>query len=341
MSRFAALAALFAVAGCGGCHGTTAGDAGGTSGEATATAPTSVSTPVGTGTVHAALPCRAATVMGRVTLEPLSGFTGDAGGPALAGQSEIPADAWVDVSDAASRFTARSPKTTRETTFTGPGRSRPCVGDDEDGWLLGGTFASVPSSAERPGGEEWLMTPLAVVAYASAKMEAELTPTGITVRVGQGGVQVWTLDGTSASLLGGDAGTGAGPDAGPATGDGWTRVLPGTTWRLKLEKKGSPEDLAAAASEACAKDARDAHELGVRVAAKGAPLAEILPRHVRARRLARAACGAAAVRIEALALSATRDGLLERVRAADADWRSLASPPTAPTGGPPNPLVPP
>jgi len=266
------------------------------------------------------VPCRAATVVGNVALAPLVGPAPSASAAlAVTQNAEIPMDAWIDVSPS-SHVTARNPRSTREITLAGPGRARPCLGEDEEAWLLRGGFESVAGSGERPGGEQWLVTPFGVVAYSAAKTAVDVTESGATVRVGQGAPLVWASEGVIVTVVG-DAGPGTAADAGAP--EPWTRVDVGRMLTLRLDKKGTPDELAGSAVDVCGRLAQDARSLAVRIAAPDASLGELTPQHVRARRLARAGCGVARVRVEALAPSVARDALLDRARLADAEWRTL------------------
>ena len=103
---------------------------------------------------------------------PLARSFRDAGaGAIVAESSEIAEDAWLDL-DPGGKLTAKHPHSTRETTFTGPGRVRACVGRGEEAWLAKGTFNSVPSSGERPGGGGVAHHARSgVVRYGAAKLE--------------------------------------------------------------------------------------------------------------------------------------------------------------------------
>src|SRR5215467_8960003 len=107
-----------------------------------------------------ALPCRAIAVSGnaRPSLSPQS--------PPLKVADEIP-DAWLALSPDA-KLTAKHPRTTRETTYAGPGPIRPCVHGEEEAWMVAGVFESAPGAGESPGAEEWVLTPLGALRYVGA-----------------------------------------------------------------------------------------------------------------------------------------------------------------------------
>jgi hypothetical protein len=189
------------------------------------------------------------------------------------------------------------------------------------------------------------MTPLGVVRYSAAKLSIDVTPFGAgppkdkpeappfgggapkdkpgttavsaAVAVSQGVAFVWPAE---------DArGPAARPDA-----EGWVRI---ENDRVTLQPKAPgqrPPDAAAAAATVCTRMAQESHTLAAALLG-GSPLdagaadgATAATRQVRARRLARAACGVALLRTQALA-PAEGDAVLQAVRAADSAWRSLPS----------------
>jgi hypothetical protein len=280
------------------------------------------------------LPCRAATVAERVSLAPLAlgdaqAFIPDAGIPNM---SEIPDDVWIDL-DRTGRLVSRDPRSTREASFIGPARVRACVDRDEESWLLRGAFDAVPGAGERPGGEEWVVLPLGVVRYASAGMRITASAQSAEARMVKGTAYVWAAVGASV-LVTTDAGA-------PRTAgdDGWVRIDEGAVARVKLDAGPAPaaEDAARTATDKCADAARAARSLADQISAMTGNLGDLAPKHVVARRLARAACGVARLRVNALAPSANRDGLLARTRDAETSWRTLGEPAQGPTQAVPSP----
>jgi hypothetical protein len=262
----------------------------------------------------------------------------------LVESGDIPDEAWIGLETGA-KFTAKHPRSTRETTFTGPARVRPCVGHGEEAWLAHGTFVSEPAAGERPGAEEWLVTPAGVVRFGAARAVITVTEGTLTagakvdVKVTSGTVFAWTGDEAgpvrpsvvplpAAPAASGSAGAAGATNA----GDGWIRLEGPRTVTLSVKKVGKPEDLAAAAVDRCKAEATAAKDLAVSVASPDAALAQVAPRHVVARHLARAACGVAAVRVGLLPPSPAREGFAAALKEAEVDWKSFR--PRGPHGRP-------
>jgi hypothetical protein len=269
------------------------------------------------------LPCRAATVVERISLAPLAlgdaeSFIPDASIPNM---SEIPDDVWIDL-DRTGRLVSRDPRSTREASFIGPARVRACVDRDEESWLLRGAFDAVPGAGERPGGEEWVVLPVGVVRYASAGMRVTASARSAEARMVKGTAYVWAAGGTSVAVAT-EAGTP--PSAGE---DGWIRIDEGAVARIRLDASPAfaPEEAARAATDRCADAAKAARSLADQISGTTGNLGDLAPKHVVARRLARAACGVARLRVNALVPSANRDGLLARTRDAENSWRALGEP---------------
>jgi hypothetical protein len=246
--------------------------------------------------------CRAVSVVGTSTLTPLALPLEAGPGAIVAESADIPDDVWIDLQKGA-KLTARHPHSTRETTFTGPGRVRSCVAHSEEAWVSEGTFESVPSSGERPGAEEWVITPLGAVRYASAHVEIDVKPQKTTVKLTGGSAYVWTGDHASSI-------TPPPAQAGVATqvADGWTRLENVGTITLTPKVAAKAEDAAKAAIERCTEAAKASKNLAMAVAGPDASLAQVAPRHVMARHIARASCDVAQLRVGVLPPSPVRDG---------------------------------
>ena len=94
--------------------------------------------------------CRAASVGGGITFTGLAGTPRDAAAPfTLVASSDIPDDVWVNI-DKVGKLTAKHPRSTRETTFVGPSRVRPCVLNREEGWLASGKFDIILTDINMP-----------------------------------------------------------------------------------------------------------------------------------------------------------------------------------------------
>jgi hypothetical protein len=248
------------------------------------------------------IPCRAIAVDGHARPDP------DAG--PLASQSEVP-DGWIAIA-ADSRMVAKDPRTTRETTFIGPARVRACVDHREESWVGSGRFESSVGAGETPGAEEWVVTPFGVVRYMAAKLAVEVG-TDASVQVGSGAAFLWLPDDVEVK----------GPDAGPpADDDGWGRMAEGS---LKLTKRGPADAIVRArtAVERCETLTRRSKDLAAELYAgtvgrepaqdAGSSPGSEAKEQVRTRRLARAACDVADLRVDLLPRSAPRSEMGARL----------------------------
>ncbi len=120
--------------------------------------------------------CRAVSLSGTVRLVPVDDASGAGGPPTpVVESSEVSYDAWIDM-ESDGKLTIRSGRSSRETTFSGPGRLRACVGRDEEMWLLQGKAESTSSAGERPGAEQWVVTAAGVIRYGGAKLRSRRPP---------------------------------------------------------------------------------------------------------------------------------------------------------------------
>ena len=94
---------------------------------------------------------------------------------------------------------------------------------------------------------------------------------------------------------------------------------------VREDVRDARNDLARArfASDSCTAVAREARRLARLLAEPDGGIGDLGPRHVDARRKARAACAVASLRAELLPPSETREGLLGSLRAAGSEWRAL------------------
>jgi hypothetical protein len=274
----------------------------------------------------ARLPCRATTAEGDLRAEGMAlpgaahGMAGpDAGaGRALAAAQEIPPETWILLGPS-SRLIAKDPRTTRETTFLGAGRARPCVERREESWVAAGAFESVVGAGESPGSEEWVVTPLAVLRYGSAK---------VRVVVGAKGTAITPASGVAFAWIAGDARARWGADGGaeaPKTAvDGWERVADAPVAIVPVAATTAPQ-AARAALDHCGTLADRSHELASMLVmpSVGLPDASAVADQVVARRLARAACAVAALRVGALADGAPKEALSAKLNEAVATWTAL------------------
>ena len=262
--------------------------------------------------------CRAVSVSGTSTMTALS-LPLDAGagaGAMVAESADIPDDVWIDLQKGA-KLTARHPHSTRETTFTGPGRVRSCVAHSEEAWVAQGTFESVPSSGERPGAEEWVITPLGVVRYASARVEIDVKPQRTEVKLTNGSAYVWTDEHPSSITP---------PQASAAVAtrvaDGWTRLDGTGTISFTPKVPAKAEEAAKAAVDRCGEAAKASKNLAMAVAGPDASLAQVAPRHVMARHIARASCDVALLQVGLLPPGPARDGFAAQLKESETDWRA-------------------
>jgi len=270
------------------------------------------------------LPCRVIGLNGDVRV-------GDVGtGSPLHAQETIPGEAWLTLAQGA-QIVAKDPRTTRETTFFGPGRVRACVDHREESWLAEGRFESTSGAGETPGAEEWVETPVGIVRYLASTLRVQLRPERATVTVAGGTAFVWAPPDTRMTLHRTvDAG-----GAGAPNDDAWRRVSDGVL-ELRLRSKGSAVGDAQAAVHHCADLARVSAELAVALRELmmgdgGASIvAPAIVRQVEARREARAACAVAAVRVGILPESGDAAQLAAQISDADATWTAIPSSPAAP-----------
>jgi len=278
--------------------------------------------------------CRAISVAGTSTLTAILGTTSagaalDAGiGATVAESADLPDDVWIDLQKDA-KLTAKHPHSTRETTFIGPGRVRSCVAHAEEAWVASGTFESAPSSGERPGAEEWVVTPLGVVRYASSRVEIAVTAGKTEVKVTSGVAFAWSDEHASALTPSTPKAKEGAKDAKEAAlPDGWTRLEGTRSVTFTPKSPAKPEESAKAAVDRCTLAARGSMALATAVASPDASLAQVAPRHVIARHVARAACDVAQLRVALLPASSARDAFTTALKEADGEWR-----PGRPHGG--------
>jgi hypothetical protein len=276
--------AVMALASCGSCEPDKATKPGAS---ARASAPATPPASVASRPTHVPPPppprlaCRAIGVDGDVHLAPSEA---DAGAVAVLLQGMVPTDAWVDLAKGA-RLVAKDPRTTRETTFRGPGRVRACVGYGEESWVASGSFESTPGAGEGPGQEEWVVTPFGIVRYAAAKLTVDVKPAQADVVVERGVAFAWKPGATEAAA---------------SLEEGWTRLQPG-----KVTLAGGKVDEGAAGARMavtrCTTLATSARGLAAQVMSPdGGADAGTIATQVTTRRLARAACAVASLRVGAL-----------------------------------------
>jgi len=167
---------------------------------------------------------------------------------------------------------------------------RACVDSAEESWLASGTFESSVGSGEAPGNEEWVVTAWGIVRYTTAALSMVVKPHEADVTLTSGVAFAW-----QPSAAPGDAGSPRG-DAGSAREEeGWLRLPAGKT------KLGTGHDETPAATlDRCVTLAASARALATQVMAPGGASGAVITQQVTTRRLARAACAVAALRVNAL-----------------------------------------
>jgi hypothetical protein len=268
---------------------------------------------------HVPSPCRVTGVDGTVSLTPLEGVQKDASAsPALTirASADLPDDVWVDVGKA-SKFSTRDATSTREAVYSGPGRFHACIDRREEAWIASGVFESVGGAGERPGGEQWVATPLGEARYGAAKLKIIVDATTVEIKVSSGTGYFWAAGGVNVETYS-EAGA-------PPTGNdqGWVRLDGAmgaifTSPKPVLNVHGTPSIMAE-----CFKFAADTASLASSLTKPNADVGDIGPKHIVARRQARAACAVAALRIAALPATQFREDLAAKVKRADTQWKSL------------------
>jgi hypothetical protein len=282
------------------------------------------------------LPCRAIAVDGHVSAEmPAPASAPESALEPVPLRGEIPTDTWLSLAPD-SRLVAKDPRTTRETAFVGPARVQPCVAHREESWIASGRFESSIGAGETPGAEEWAVTPLGVARYMAAQLQLDVrgqdATVGATVTLGTGVAFLWLPDDTHE----GPAPRGAG-DGGPVAAttalddDGWRRMTGGS---LALARTGAraPADAAAFAVDQCLALTKQARALADQLLAGGVTQdAGAAKDQLRIRRIARAACAVAALRVEILPAAKAKATLAGRL----VEARGVRGMPSGdPPGGP-------
>jgi hypothetical protein len=272
----------------------------------------------------------------------------DAGAP-LALEGQIPSEAWLSLAPDA-RLVAKDPRTTRETAFLGPARVRACVDHREESWLAAGRFESAIGAGETPGAEEWVVTPLGIVRYLAAKVSVDVHARDARVALGSGVAFLWLPDdvheGRSSPAspgpashpgLPGDAGA---SDAGHPVAattvvddDGWLRMSEGALDVSATRPATLREtDRAARASvDQCVALEKRARALATEllsgpIAADGRTAKD----QMKTRRIARAACAVASLRVDMLGPAGPRAEMAARLE----ESRVAGGAPPAPSSPP-------
>jgi hypothetical protein len=252
--------------------------------------------------------------------------------PRLEPEGELSEDAWISLGRGA-RLVAKDPRTTRETIFHGPGRARACTGHREESWIASGAFESERGAGETPGAEEWVVTPHAVIRFASAKLRVDVSPKETSVNVANGAALLWMPADAKRRIAGGAADASGSPNGWSAE-DLWQRLGEGNV-RIAQSPNATPTDAARASLGVCRTIALRSEELTRALLARplggGSSASDgknLVTEQVSTRELARAACAVAAVRVHALAAFDGRAVLEQGLREADDAWTALPSAPS-------------
>jgi hypothetical protein len=271
--------------------------------------------------------CRAVGAKGDIRI--LSENDTDEGKP-LVTDAEIPSDAWLSLSPGA-RIVAKDPRTTRETIFTGPARVRACAGHREDSWVASGVFESTPGAGETPGAEEWVVTPFAVVRFAAAKLRVTVRSEGATILLAGGAAFVRAEGDARTQVV-------PGPDGGACCGgakgqEPWLRMSEGGTVEIRPVRRLAPLQAARSAVDECSALSDRAHALAQMILpheiGDGGPssLGNAIVEQVTTRRLARAACAVAKLRVQALPTSPERIDWSATLARDEGLWSTFSSNP--------------
>jgi hypothetical protein len=197
--------------------------------------------------------------------------------------------------------------------------------------VASGAFESVVGAGESPGSEEWLVTPLAVLRYAAAGLRVSVGSSAnrsTSVAPVSGLAFLWLAhDARARWMTDAGAGDAGGKGGGGAAVDGWERVADAPV-TIEPIAPVAPVPGARTAVEACTALANRSHELATTLMAPsvGLPDASVAADAVVARRLARAACAVAALRLADLPDAPAKDALAASLKDAVEAWTALPSP---------------
>lgn len=240
--------------------------------------------------------CRALDVKGRII---------DDSGKTLQTSAPLDRAVWLTL-DPGARLALKHAETSRELTFSGPGRVRPCVAGEERFDVIRGGVRTTLAAGARPGAEVLIATPVGVVRYGDARLEIKVDSGSISVKSDSG--DAWFES----------------PSPG-GSGVVEERILPGK----QLQRKGLTVDVKAlliaceAAAEAAEARARTLIHPGP--SDRATPLGARAAEHMRARRAARFACAIAGAALGTTEIGGDRDALDQRLGRAEARFRGMPS----------------
>ncbi len=247
---------------------------------------------------HAIAGCRAIQVTGAVA----SGDRPLRVGGWVDGQSwvTLPKDAKVVV---------KYPSSARELALSGPGRARLCAGGEEQVVLSQGTLRTTAGAGARPGVQVLVFTPLGIIHYGDADLEARVGERSVNMQVFAGDAWVEPLFG--------------------ATRQGPEHVLPKGKSALKLAAAPSAERAITACREA-SQSAATAAEAVLTNAPAGVSLGQRAANQLKARQTARALCGSARAVLGNTRDPASAQKLEIGINEADALWQKVPIGPAGP-----------
>lgn len=264
--------------------------------------------------------CRAIAVDGDVRVEADSAAALDGGEKRLARLAQVANGAWLSLGPSA-RVVLKDPHTGRETTFLGPARARGCINGQGEAWVGAGRFQGELGGGEAPLAEEWVVTPLGVFRYVSAKVDIDVTPDRTTASVAGGTFFFWPADDAKVEVRTERQEAGAVD----STDSPWQRMSDGIA-RILPPATSSPQVAARHAVDSCSLRATRAEQLARLLLVRDAsppPTGETIAEQVRARRLAHASCGVARLRLELLPASVAREPLTKVLGEAEEAWSRL------------------
>jgi hypothetical protein len=211
-------------------------------------------------------PCRAIRVVGAARASDAGG-----GAPIRTGDA---VDRWVTL-DPATKVTVKEPSSARELLFTGAaGATFLACYHENEAWLASGEFVGTRGLGERPGADQWVVTPFAVVRYGGATVDVTVDRASTRAVLQTGSAQAIASD-----------------------GDAWHALDPSSPFVAKgaLDEAGN-----AAAANRCVSAETAAKALEDALLAPGetqdSGFGELARRATEARTLARAACSISALR---------------------------------------------
>jgi len=229
------------------------------------------------------------------------------------------ASSWIDLK-AGSSMSVKISDTGRELRFEGPGRVRPCA--DDGAFVLEGSAVGLPGAGEGPGAEQWVATSCGVAVWNGGVHRFSAGADDCRLQSSTESCHVYLAPDMVADDVAVDGGA---PDAGaPIATAKFSLVTGRRTLRVHPKAPATREAAVKTALAECTKAATDAETVGARLRGgeAGAPkndgIGELAVQSIGIRRVARAACAVAAVRI---ARAGDKAADVAALTAADARFR--------------------